>query len=296
MSELETKLVVWREEIERALDRCLPPVEGPAGRLAAAMRYAVFGGGKRLRPMLAVASCAAFDGPISSILEPAAALEMIHTYSLVHDDLPAMDDDDLRRGRATVHRAFGEAEAILAGDALLTLAFEVLASRPDGDAHAARRAEAVLIVARGAGLAGMVGGQVADLAAERSTPEHGELEWIHRHKTGALIAASVALGALHAGADRAEREAMARYGDALGLAFQITDDVLDRTASAETLGKTPGKDERSGKATYPALLGLPASRREAQRLAELARASIPAGVRDRTILDALASYAVDRSH
>ena len=296
MSGLDATLDGWRAQIERSLDRCLPPVEGPAGRLAEAMRYAVFGGGKRLRPLLSIAACAAFDGPISSILEPAAALEMIHTYSLVHDDLPAMDDDDLRRGRATVHRAFGEAEAILAGDALLTLAFEVLASRPEGDAHAGRRAEAVLLVARGAGLSGMVGGQVADLAAERSTPSHGDLEWIHRHKTGALIAAAVALGALHAGADPPEREAMARYGDALGLAFQITDDILDRTASAEALGKTPGKDERSGKATYPALLGLEPSRREAQRLAELARASVPAGVRDRSVLDALARYAVDRSH
>jgi len=296
VSGLDATLAGWRAAIEGALDRRLPAATGPAARLVEAMRYAVFGGGKRLRPLLSIASCNAFGGAIEDVLDPAAALEFIHTYSLVHDDLPAMDDDDLRRGRATLHRAFGEAEAILAGDALLTLAFEILAARPEGEDRGARRAEAVLLVARAAGLSGMVGGQVADLAAERSRPAPAELEWIHRHKTGALVAAAVELGALHAGADPAEREAMARFGDALGLAFQITDDVLDRTASAETLGKTPGKDERAGKATYPALLGLEASRREAARLADLARACIPSGVRDRTVLDALATLAVDRSH
>jgi geranylgeranyl pyrophosphate synthase len=207
-----------------------------------------------------------------------------------------MDDDDLRRGRPTAHKAFGEAEAILAGDALLTLAFEVLATLPPGDALAARRADAVAVVARRAGCFGMVGGQLADLEAERTPPAQAPLEWIHRHKTGALISASVELGVLHAGANPADRAAMARYGDAVGLAFQITDDVLDRTASASALGKTPGKDEKSGKATYPALLGLDASRREARRLVDLALASIPATVGDPEFLDALARYAIDRAH
>jgi geranylgeranyl diphosphate synthase type II len=260
------------------------------------MRYAVFSGGKRLRPVLALAACEAFGGSIEDVLAPAAALELIHTYSLVHDDLPAMDDDDLRRGRPTAHKAFGEAEAILAGDALLTLAFEVLATLPPGDALAARRADAVAVVARRAGCFGMVGGQLADLEAERTPPAQAPLEWIHRHKTGALISASVELGVLHAGANPADRAAMARYGDAVGLAFQITDDVLDRTASASALGKTPGKDEKSGKATYPALLGLDASRREARRLVDLALASIPATVGDPEFLDALARYAIDRAH
>ena len=278
------------------LDALLPRPEGPAARLLETMRYAVFSGGKRLRPVLALAACEAFGGAMDDILAPAAALELIHTYSLVHDDLPAMDNDELRRGRATAHVAFGEAEAILAGDALLTLAFEVLATAPDGAAAAPRRAEAVALVARGAGCSGMVGGQLADLEAERRPPVEAQLEWIHRRKTGALLSASVELGALHAGASSADREAVVRYGSALGLAFQIADDVLDRTASVQALGKTPGKDVKSGKATYPALLGLEASRREAARLAQVAIACLPPTPGDRQMLEALARYAVDRTH
>jgi geranylgeranyl diphosphate synthase, type II len=284
-----------RADVDAALESILPRPEGPASRLVDAMRYAVFSGGKRLRPVLALAACEAFGGRVEDVLAPAAALELVHTYSLIHDDLPAMDDDDLRRGRPTAHKAYGEAEAILAGDALLTLAFEVLATLPPGEALAARRAEAVALVARRAGHAGMVGGQLADLEAERTPPASAPLEWIHRHKTGALISASVELGVVHAGAGTVDRAAMSRYGDAVGLAFQITDDVLDRTATAESLGKTPGKDEKSGKATYPALLGLDASRREAQRLVELAKASIPRTVTAPDLLDALARYAIDRA-
>lgn len=285
-----------RAEVDSALETLLPRPEGPAARLLETMRYALFSGGKRLRPVMALAACEAFGGRVEDALEPAAALELIHTYSLIHDDLPAMDDDDLRRGRPTAHKAFGEAEAILAGDALLTLAFEVLATRPAGDALAARRTEAVAVVARRAGCAGMVGGQLADLEAERKPPAAAQLEWIHRHKTGALLAASVEIGALHAGAAVEERAAMARYGEAVGLAFQITDDVLDRTASAEALGKTPGKDVKSGKATYPALIGLAESRREAERLVAFALACVPATAKDAGVLDALARYAVDRTH
>jgi geranylgeranyl diphosphate synthase type II len=284
-----------RETVDRALDEILPRPEGPAARLHEAMRYAVFGGGKRLRPLLAIAACEALGGREDDVLTAAAALELVHTYSLVHDDLPAMDDDDLRRGRPTVHKAFGEAEAILAGDALLTLAFEVLATTPPA-APAPRRAEAVAVVARRSGVAGMVGGQLADLEAERKPAALATLEWIHRHKTGALLQASAEVGAIHAGASPADRTALARFAGALGLAFQIADDILDRTASATALGKTPGKDERSGKATYPALIGIEASRREAERLVAAARAEIPASVRDRAILDALARYAVDRTH
>ena len=285
-----------RAEVDRALEALLPAPEGPAARLAETMRYAVFSGGKRLRPVLALAACEAFGGADADVLAPAAALELIHTYSLIHDDLPAMDDDDLRRGRATAHKAFGEAEAILAGDALQTLAFEILATHPEGDLTAARRSAAVLLVARRSGHAGMAGGQLADLMAERMPPEQAPIEWIHRHKTGALLSASVELGALHAGATAPDLDAMARYGAALGLAFQIADDVLDRTASAEALGKTPGKDMKAGKATYPALLGIDASRLAASRLVAEALDSIPASVTDPALLTALARYAVDRTH
>jgi len=285
-----------RAEVDRTLEALLPRPEGPAAVLAEAMRYAVFSGGKRLRPVLALAACEAFGGTDADVLEPAAALELVHTYSLVHDDLPAMDDDDLRRGRPTAHKAFGEAEAILAGDALLTLAFEILATRPVDPEAAERRGQAVALVALRAGHAGMVGGQLADLEAERRPPAAAALEWIHRHKTGALLSASVELGALHAGASPADRAAMARFGDAVGLAFQIADDVLDRTASAEALGKTPGKDEKSGKATYPALFGIEASRSEADRLCAVALACIPKSVKEPSFLEALARYAVDRTH
>ena len=205
-----------------------------------------------------------------------------------------MDDDDLRRGRPTVHRRFGEAAAILAGDALLTLAFEILATEPAGEP--ARRARAVAAVARRAGLAGMVGGQVADLAAEGRAPDLDGIEWIHRHKTGALLAACAEVGAIHGGAPEDESAALARYGEAVGLAFQIQDDILDVTGTAQALGKTPGKDPRAGKATYPAVLGLEAARAEAARLAQAARAEI-AFLGDRgSRLAEIASFAVDRTH
>jgi geranylgeranyl diphosphate synthase type II len=285
-----------RTEVDGMLETLLPRPQGPAARLLEAMRYAVFSGGKRLRPVLALASCEAFGGRVENVLAPAAALELVHTYSLIHDDLPAMDDDDLRRGRPTAHKAYGEAEAILAGDALLTLAFEVVATRPSGERLSGRRAAAVAVLARRAGHSGMVGGQLADLEAERKPPSEAPIEWIHRHKTGALLAACVEIGALHAGAATDDLVAIARYGEAMGLAFQITDDVLDRTASAAALGKTPGKDEKSGKATYPALLGLDASRREAERLVALALDSIPTSVKEPAFLAALARYAVNRAH
>ncbi len=285
-----------RAEVDVTLQALLPQAEGPAARLLETMRYSVFSGGKRLRPVLALATCEAFGGRVEDALGPAAAVELVHTYSLIHDDLPAMDDDDLRRGRATAHKAFGEAEAILAGDALLTLAFEVMAIHPAGEARAARRAKAVAVLARRAGHSGMVGGQLADLLAERRPPAESPVEWIHRHKTGALLAASVEIGALHAGASPDDLSAMTRYGEALGLAFQITDDILDRTASAEALGKTPGKDEKAGKATYPALVGLDESRRAAARLVASALEAIPGSVREPAVLEALARYAVDRAH
>jgi geranylgeranyl pyrophosphate synthase len=282
-----------RRRLEQTLERLLPTPAGPAGTLAAAMRYAVLGGGKRLRPLLVLAAheaCAGAGEP----LEPAAAVELIHTYSLIHDDLPAMDDDDLRRGRPTVHRAFDEAVAVLAGDALLTLALEVLATRPAG-ASATCRAEAVACATRGAGFHGMVGGQMADLEAEGSSIDAESLRSIHRAKTGALFSASAEIGAIHAAAGEPAREALQQYGRALGLAFQIADDMLDRTATSRSLGKTPGKDLADGKATYPALFGMEGSRQEAGRLVALALAALDAqGLRTEPLV-ALAEQAITRS-
>jgi geranylgeranyl diphosphate synthase type II len=292
---LSTYLAPRRRRVEEALERLLPHPSGPSATVARAMRYAVLGGGKRIRPLLAIASCEACGGSVDDVLDPAAALEMLHTYSLVHDDLPSMDDDDLRRGRPTVHRAFGEGEAVLAGDALLTLAFEVLAVAPPGDALAARRAEAVAVVARRAGVSGMIGGQIADIEAERTAADPARLEWIHLHKTGALIAASVLLGAIHGGASETERGDLERYGLATGLAFQIADDVLDATSSPEALGKTPGKDLRAGKATYPSALGIDASRAEAVRSVGIALEALERSGRATEPLRELARFAVERS-
>ena len=299
LSPPDTLFLGWREEIEGALARVLADPQGPAATVRQAMRHAVLGGGKRLRPLLTLAVCRACGGRTEDVLLPAAALELVHAYSLVHDDLPAMDDDALRRGRPTVHVAFGEAAAILAGDALLTLAFELLATHPLGDAAAARRAEAVATVARAAGASGMVGGQQADLEAERALPgslDAGHLRWIHAHKTGALLGAAAELGALHAGWDAARRTPLARFGQALGLAFQIADDILDATASREALGKTPGKDARSGKATYPLLFGLTESVRMAEEQMEAAlREFHAAGVADEDgVLASLTRGAVRR--
>jgi geranylgeranyl diphosphate synthase type II len=258
------------------------------------MRYAVLGGGKRLRPALCLAACEACGADPESVAGPAAAIEMIHTYSLVHDDLPAMDDDALRRGRPTLHVAFGEAEAVLAGDALLTLAFEILAREPAGPERAERRAEAIAVVAAAAGAAGMVGGQMADLEAERAEVGPAGLDWIHAHKTGALLAASVELGAIHAGASADARAALVAFGRNLGMAFQIVDDILDVTATAEDLGKTPGKDARSGKGTYPARFGLEGARREAERFHDRAIAALDPVSGDTSILESLARGALGR--
>ncbi len=281
--------------VDQALERLVPDVEGPATTVLQAMRYAVAGNAKRLRPILVMEACEACGGDADDALDAGAALEMIHTYSLIHDDLPAMDDDDLRRGRPTVHKTFGEAEAILAGDALLTLAFEILATRPPGSARAGARAEAVALAAVRAGAQGMVGGQMADLDAEREPADEVRLRWIHGHKTGALFSASAEIGAIHAGASDERRHALAAYGSSIGLAFQIADDILDRTGNAETLGKTPGKDERAGKTTYPSLFGVEVSKQRARALVERARGSLePLGLLTDP-LAALADHAVSRS-
>ena len=292
---LEAYVEERRKRVEHTLEAILPLAQGPAKTIAEAVRYAVLAGGKRMRPILAIAACEACGGVIGDVLEPASALELIHTYSLMHDDLPAMDDDDLRRGRPTVHHAFGEAEAILAGDAALTLAFELLASLPAGPDVALRRLEATVVAARCAGIAGMVGGQIADLEGERTSVDFDRLRWIHRHKTGALFAASASVGAIHAGAGSEAREAMEHFGGALGLAFQVADDILDCTATAAELGKTPGKDARAGKATCPSLLGLEQSRELARELVREAQDMLkPLGLLSAP-LEALSEFAASRT-
>jgi geranylgeranyl pyrophosphate synthase len=250
-----------REAVESALARLLP-VDAWPERLHQAMAHAVFAGGKRIRPILArLANRAAGSDP-DAITEAACALELIHTYSLIHDDLPAFDDDVLRRGKPTVHVAFDEATAILAGDALLTEGLLVLARYPLGPAWAVRRADAVELVAEAVSARGMVGGQMEDLEATGQVEENREedpklrLDRIHRAKTGCLLAASVELGAVLAGVSEDERRTFADFGAGLGLVFQIADDILDATASAQDLGKSPGKDAEAGKLTYVTLFGL----------------------------------------
>ena len=270
---------------DRALEARLPAETIEPARLHRAMRYAVFAGGKRLRPALVLLACRACGGRDETAAPGLAAVELLHTYTLVHDDLPAMDDDDLRRGRPTCHKAFDEATAILAGDALQAAAFA---------AAAELGAEAVAVLARDSGSLGVVGGQQDDLDAEGRPHDAALLERIHRRKTAALIRASCELGAIAGAASPEQRRALAAYGEALGLAFQIADDVLDVTASAATLGKTPGKDAAQGKLTYVAVHGLDAARAEGARQAALAQDALaPFGERA-VELAALARFVVER--
>jgi len=287
----EAWLEQCRARVDAALARYLPPEGGgPAGRLAEAMRYSVFAGGKRLRPALVLAACELCGGTQEAALPAACAMELVHTYSLIHDDLPAMDDDDLRRGRPSCHRAFDEATAILAGDALLTLAFEVLAEAP----CKARAPAMVAELARGAGAAGMVGGQAADMFLEGGERTAEAVEFIHSHKTAALMAAALRLGALAAGAPDDKVQRLGRFGEALGLAFQIADDTLDAQATTKDLGKTAGKDAASGKITYPAVFGIEESRRKAAEAVGRAVAELePFGPRA-DLLRELAHYAASR--
>jgi geranylgeranyl diphosphate synthase type II len=275
MQSLETYLRAQQQCLEAALDRYLPAPDAHPPALSEAMRYSVFAGGKRLRPILLLAATDAVGGDRETVLPAACALEFVHTYSLIHDDLPAMDDDDYRRGRLTSHRVFGEAVAILAGDALLTYAFEVMIN----PALMARFAPAVLLeathcLARAAGCAGMVGGQVVDMISEGRKVSLDVLEYIHRHKTAALIGASVTIGGLLGSGSAAQMEALKRYGQAIGLAFQIADDVLDVEGDSTAMGKQVGQDAQHGKATYPALLSVEASRQQATALLNEALAAL----------------------
>jgi len=263
--------------VDDALDCTLPDEDRLPQSLHKAMRYSIFAGGKRIRPVLMIAACEAVGGHRNSVVPAACAMEMIHTYSLIHDDLPAMDDDDFRRGQPTNHKVFGEANAILAGDALLTEAFVLLSSDDTGsmiDPDVRRRV--IQIIARAAGCAGMVGGQVVDMESEGKEIDLPTLEYIHIHKTGALIKASIEVGALLGGADDEQLANLSRYGELAGLAFQIADDILDVTADQEELGKDVGSDEARGKATYVSLLGLRQARERAEELRDLAMETLSA--------------------
>ena len=261
-----------RLSVDAALERLMPVESAPPSSIHTAMRYSVFAGGKRIRPILCIETARIFNGDVSSAHYPACAIEFIHTYSLIHDDLPALDNDDLRRGKPTCHKKFGEAIAILAGDALLTLAFESIGATPVG---AERRVAILTEVATSAGTVnGMVGGQVADIEAEGKRVEPQMLEYVHRSKTAALIRASITAGALCAGASDNDVARLRRFGETIGWAFQVTDDILDVEESSAALGKTAGKDIAQEKATYPAVYGLERSHAIANDLATKAIAEL----------------------
>jgi len=281
------------ERVEAALDRVLTAPDDPSRDLYRAMRYMVLGGGKRLRPALVLLSAEACGGSAEAAMPAACAVEMVHTYSLIHDDLPAMDDDDLRRGRPSCHKQFGEALAILAGDALLTEAFGVLA-REVADGETARRLTAELAAAAGA--VGMVGGQVADLEAERAGQRDEQLlRVIHRRKTAAMLTASVVMGGIAAGASEHLARSLREFGEHLGLAFQIADDVLDASAATADLGKTAGKDAAAGKLTYVTLFGLEAARRRARGEADRAVDALSPFGHEADPLRDLARFVVERT-
>jgi geranylgeranyl diphosphate synthase type II len=287
--DLSTFLEESRVRVDAEMERLLPPADASPPALHRAMRYAALSAGKRLRPVLALLGAEAVGAEAETGLRAGCAVELIHAYSLVHDDLPAMDDAALRRGRPTVHKEFGEALAVLAGDALLTLAFEVLAGYEDGAVVAALTAE----LARAAGSAGMVGGQTLDLEHEGKAVDEKGLEGIHRWKTGALIRASVVMGGLAGGAAGNVIEDLGEYGSLAGLAFQVADDLLDVESTPEELGKDTGADAEAGKATYPALLGVEGARAKARDLAGRAAEAasrLPNGRR----LGELALYFVER--
>ncbi len=258
--------------VDRALERFLPKESAKPATIHKAMRYSIFAGGKRLRPVLTLAAAEACGGDLSAALPAACALECIHTYSLIHDDLPCMDDDDLRRGRPTSHKVFGEGIAVLAGDALLTFAFEILAKAAPAKRYGT--AAQITELAHASGSRWLVGGQVADLEGEGKKLTGSELQYIHRCKTAALLTASIRLGAMSANATPAQLKALTTFGQSVGLAFQIIDDILDVTQTSEKLGKTAGKDVHSQKATYPAIHGLEKSRKEARRLTSTAHRSL----------------------
>jgi geranylgeranyl diphosphate synthase type II len=279
--------------VDQWLDRLLPSESETPATIHQAMRYSVFAGGKRIRPILTIAAGEIFGAPECELLPVACSLEMIHTYSLIHDDLPAMDDDDLRRGRPTNHVVYGEAIAILAGDALLTRAFHTLADYESSSA--ARKVRVISEVGQAAGTTrALIGGQVLDIQSEGKVVKEDQLEEIHRAKTGALIRCAVRIGAIVGGAAESELAALTEYGEKAGLAFQVADDLLDETATSEELGKTAGKDAANHKATYTALYGIEGARSMADHLSHQAVVSLRTIDRDTRVLEEIARFIVER--
>ena len=297
--EIKSYLNEQRGLVEEAFDSYVPAAEGVFRDHVEAMRYSLLAGGKRVRPILCLATARAVAGDSvveEDLLPVACALECIHTYSLIHDDLPAMDNDELRRGKPTNHVLFGEAEAILAGDGLLTWAFDLLSNTAHGNLDAEKRLRIIHVIARGAGSLGMVGGQALDIAHENTTFPFETLQTIHRSKTGALITASVLAGAIGTGADEQQLDALGRYGDQIGLAFQIVDDLLNATATTEQLGKAAGSDAELGKATYPAYFGVEETRNKALAVVEKAKIALVEFDSKADPLRLLADYIYTRSH
>ncbi|MDU9049716.1 MAG: polyprenyl synthetase family protein [Candidatus Electrothrix sp. Rat3] len=299
MFDIQQYLSEQRQVVENGLQRYMMQQEGDFSVHIESMRYSLFVGGKRIRPILCLAAGRSVsDAPDieETLLPTACALECIHTYSLIHDDLPAMDNDDLRRGQPTCHKRFGEAEAILAGDGLLTYAFALLSNPSLPGPGIETRLQLIAILAHAAGSQGMVGGQYLDIASEEKNILFNLLKTIHRSKTGALITAAVRMGALAAQADQGQLEALTRYGDAVGLAFQIVDDLLDVTASTEQLGKTAGTDAQQGKATYPAFFGKEKTRTLAKEAVDSALKALSSFDERAEPLRALAQYIFKRTY
>jgi len=282
--DLKRYLDVKRKIVEQAMGRYLPSEKTVPKTIHKAMRYSVFAGGKRLRPILAIGSFELVNGKGRSILPAACALEFLHTYSLIHDDLPCMDDDDLRRGKPTLHKVFGEGMAVLAGDALHALAFEILLKT--------KKPEVLQEVVKAIGTQGMIGGQVADLEAEGKKVSPSQVKYIHSHKTGALLKASIRVGAILGGASRKKLNALSGYGEKIGVAFQITDDILDVEGKAEIIGKKTGADEK--KATYPKVFGLETSKKMAAALVQAAKKDLRIFDQKRQIFEQLADFMVSR--
>lgn len=294
--DLKHYLKKMQQLVDEHLEKCLPPDDELPSSIHTSMRYSVFAGGKRVRPILLLSACEAVGGDMRIAIPAACAMEMIHSYSLIHDDLPAMDNDDFRRGNPTNHKVFGEATAILAGDALLTEAF-ILLSNPEWVQGLAPGVSSRVIheIALCSGSRGMIGGQVVDMESEgKKEIDLATVQYIHTHKTGALIRASVKTGALLGGAGDADLRAMIRYGESIGLAFQIADDILDIEGTTEQIGKDAGSDQARGKATYPAVMGLAESKRRAVELVETAIESLSGFGEKAEPLRAIASYIVQR--
>lgn len=292
--DLKRYLVGRQKEVDRALDRFLPKASMPPATIHKAMRYSLFAGGKRLRPILCLAAAEACGGKTSAALPHACAVECIHTYSLIHDDLPSMDNDDLRRGRPTCHKVFGDGIAILAGDALLTIAFEIATHAKSVSRYDLRDIFREIAVASGSRK--LIAGQVADLEAEGRRITRAQVRSIHENKTAALLTASVRLGAMAANANAKQLAAISAFGRALGLAFQVIDDILDVTQTSDKLGKSAGKDIAAQKATYPAVIGLEKSRAEARRLTRRAHAALESLGENARVLRALADYLLAREY